>query len=94
MNKYLKRGIILIGTGIAFNLIGWLIKDSHSAPYGWAMILGTLLFGIGFIYSFYSFMRKIEYQGVKEERIVNEQAMQRREEEKREHEAEQIREAS
>ena len=36
--------------------------------YGWLMIAGVIMFGIGFVSIFYSFFRKVEAQGILEER--------------------------
>ena len=70
-NKYLRRGLWLLLFGITFNVVGWEIKTHEWGLYGWAMIIGTVLFGIGFIYIFYSFVRRIERQGIQEERAEN-----------------------
>lgn len=68
MNRFLKKGLILIVAGVALNVVGYLIKKNDWWHYGWAMIIGTVLFGIGFLLVFYSFVRKVEYQGLIEER--------------------------
>jgi F0F1-type ATP synthase assembly protein I len=63
-------GASLLLAGVAFNLVGWFIKVKDLGLYGWAMIIGTLLFGVGFLLIFYSLMRKVEYQGIVEERAA------------------------
>ena len=68
MNKYLKKGLAMLAGGVALNLLGYAIRENEWGPYGWAMILGTLLFGVGFLLAFYSFVRKVEYKGLTEER--------------------------
>lgn len=73
--KYLRRGLGLLLAGIAFNVLGWEIKTNEWGLYGWAMIIGTVLFGIGFLYVFYSFVRRIERQGIQEERAENAKKM-------------------
>jgi F0F1-type ATP synthase assembly protein I len=69
-NKYMRRGIGLLVSGVAFNLIGWFIKNRELGLYGWAMIIGTILFGIGFLLIFYSLVRKVERQAILEERAA------------------------
>lgn len=77
----MKRGLILVAVGIGLNLIGYSIKRNAFDDYGWAMILGTLLFGIGFVSIFYSFVRKVEYKGIIEERAVEAEKKEQRENE-------------
>jgi len=67
-NRFVKRGVIAFVAGIALNVIGYIMKDRGMDLYGWAMILGTILFGVGFLLIFYSLVRKVEYQGIIEER--------------------------
>lgn len=81
MNKYLKRGLILVVVGIGLNLLGYSIKQNAFDDYGWAMILGTILFGVGFVSIFYSFVRKVEYKGILEERAVEAEKKEQRENE-------------
>ena len=84
MNKYLKRGLFLIVSGVALNILGYVIKREEWGLYGWAMILGTILFGIGFLFAFYSVVRKVEYKGLKEERAAEaERKAQRKAERKK-----------
>lgn len=68
MNKYLKKGLFFLIPGIALNILGYIIKENEWGYYGWSMIIGTVLFGIGFLFVFYSFVRKVEYRGLIEER--------------------------
>jgi len=70
-NRFLKRGIILIVLGVALNIAGYFMMNSKEfTHYGWAMIAGTVLFGIGFLSFFYSFVRKVEAKGIIEERAA------------------------
>lgn len=56
--------------GIAFNALGWAIRVNDWGLYGWAMIIGTILFGLGFLSVFYGLVRKIERQSILEERAA------------------------
>lgn len=67
-NRFVKRGVIAFVAGIALNVIGYVMKDKGMDLYGWAMIFGTILFGVGFLLIFYSLVRKVEYKGIIEER--------------------------
>ncbi len=67
----MRRGLVLLVIGIAFNLLGWLIKVKTDGSYGWAMIIGTVLFGIGFLLILYSLIRKVERQAILEERAAD-----------------------
>ena len=78
MNKYMKRGLVLLIAGIALILLGYYLKDTELMKYGWAMIVGYLLFGIGVLYILYSLIRKIDRSAILEERAL--------EHEKQEHE--------
>ncbi|HEY0054831.1 MAG TPA: hypothetical protein VGB63_05700 [Pedobacter sp.] len=69
-NRFVRKGVISLIIGIALNILGYSLKDNGSEPYGWAMIAGTVLFGIGFLLIFYSLVRKVEYKGIKEEREI------------------------
>jgi hypothetical protein len=68
INKYLKRGIILSIAGIALILLGYYLKDTEVMKYGWAMIIGYIAFGLGFLYILYSLIRKIDRTAILEER--------------------------
>jgi len=69
MNRFLKRGLLGLVTGIALNIVGYIMKEHNMDYYGLLMILGVIFFGIGFIFTLYSFMRKVEAQGLMEERV-------------------------
>ena len=68
MNKYMRRGFWLVILGIAFVLLGYYLMDDGTFKYGWAMIAGVVVFGIGFLTIIYSLMRKIERKAILEER--------------------------
>ncbi len=68
MNRFLLRGILILVVGVLLNVLGFQLKDAELGPYSWAMIIGTLMFGIGFMNIFYSFVRKVEYKGLVDER--------------------------
>ena len=67
-NRFVKRGVIAFVAGILLNILGYILKANGSDLYGAAMLIGTILFGVGFLLIFYSLVRKVEYQGIKEER--------------------------
>ena len=68
INKYLKRGLLLSIAGIALILFGYYLKDTEMMKYGWAMIIGYIAFGLGFLYIVYSLIRKIDRRAILEER--------------------------
>ncbi|WP_256012843.1 signal peptidase [Desertivirga xinjiangensis] len=67
-NRFIRRGLLLLIAGIAFNVVGYIMKDHKMDYYGWLMIAGVIMFGIGFVSIFYSFFRKVEAQGIIEDR--------------------------
>lgn len=81
-NKFMNRGALLLLLGVVLNLLGWFIKDNDLGLYGWAMIIGTVLFGIGFLLVFYSLMRKVEYHGIVEDRAAEAEKIAEEKEEK------------
>lgn len=70
-NRFVKRGIIAFVAGVLLNIGGYALKANENDLYGYAMLIGTILFGVGFLLIFYSIVRKVEYQGIKEERAEN-----------------------
>lgn len=68
MNKFLKRGLILFIAGVGLILFGYYLKDTELMKYGWAMIIGYIAFGLGFLYILYSLIRKIDRRAILEER--------------------------
>lgn len=72
-NKYMRRGIWLILIGVAFNLLGYYLMEEDVFKYGWAMIIGTLTFGVGFLSILYSLIRKMDRRAILEERAAESQ---------------------
>lgn len=68
INKYMKRGLWLFLAGIGLIILGYYLKDTELMKYGWAMIIGYLAFGAGFMYIIYSMIRKIERRSILKER--------------------------
>lgn len=68
INKYMKRGLWLFLAGIGLIVLGYYLKDTELMKYGWAMIIGYLAFGAGFMYIIYSMIRKIERRSILKER--------------------------
>lgn len=69
-NKYMRRGIWLILIGVAFNLLGYYLMEEDVFKYGWAMITGTVAFGIGFLLILYSLIRKLDRKEILKERAA------------------------
>ncbi len=69
-NKYMRRGIWLLLVGIAFIALGYYLRSEQLFKYGWAMIAGTVFFGIGFLSIVYSLMRKMDRKAILEERAA------------------------
>jgi hypothetical protein len=68
MNRYLRNGLLLTFSGLALCLLGYYLMDGQVKLYKWIMGIGVILFGIGFLTVFYSFIRKIERQSLLEQR--------------------------
>ena len=64
------KGLLLLLLGVLFNILGYFIREKELGYYGWAMIIGTILFGIGFLLIVYSLVRKVERQAILEERAL------------------------
>lgn len=64
MNKYLKRGIGITLAGIALIVLGMYLKRVESSLYGITLIVGVVIFGVGFVTIVYSLIRKIERQSI------------------------------
>jgi F0F1-type ATP synthase assembly protein I len=63
----MRRGIILLILGVALNLLGYYLEE-ELLKYGWAMIIGVLAFGVGFLLIIYSLMRKIDRKSLLDDR--------------------------
>ncbi len=70
MNKYMRRGIWLILLGVAFIILGYYLMEEDIFKYGWAMIIGTIAFGVGFLYFLYSLIRKMDRRAILEDRAT------------------------
>lgn len=68
LNKYVLRGIVLLLLGIALNLLGYNLMEADEFKYGWAMLSGTIAFGVGFIMIVYGLIRKIDRKAILEDR--------------------------
>lgn len=75
-NKYMRRGALFLLAGIGLNLIGWFTEQKNLDIYKWEMIIGTLLFGIGFLLILNGLIRKVELQSIIEERTEEHQKME------------------
>ncbi|MBC8054774.1 MAG: hypothetical protein H7Y13_17080 [Sphingobacteriaceae bacterium] len=67
-NRFVRKGVLAFVAGIGLNILGYVMKSNGNDLFAWPMLLGTILFGIGFLLIFYSLVRKVEAQGIKEER--------------------------
>ena len=54
--------------GIAFNVLGYYLMEGEEFKYGWAMIIGTIDFGIGFLLLIYSLIRKLDRSALLKDR--------------------------
>ena len=68
LNKYMRRGIWLILIGVAFVLLGYYLMEEDVYKYGWSMIIGTVSFGVGFLYILYSLIRKMDRKAILDDR--------------------------
>ncbi len=68
LNKYMRRGIWLILLGVGFILLGYYLMEEDIFKYGWAMIIGTIAFGIGFLNIIYSLIRKMDRKAILDDR--------------------------
>ncbi|WP_188507704.1 signal peptidase [Parapedobacter pyrenivorans] len=68
MNKYLLRGLIGIIVGLACCIIGLFLMGQDRPLYKWAMVVGVIVFGMGFLTTLYSLIRKIERRSLLDER--------------------------
>ena len=80
----MKRGLILFVAGLGLILFGYYLKDTELMKYGWAMIIGYIAFGLGFLYILYSLIRKIDRQAIMEERADEADRVENEEETRKE----------
>lgn len=66
----MRRGLWLLLVGVAFNLLGYYLMEGDTFKYGWAMIIGTLAFGLGFLFVIYSLIRKMDRKALLKERAT------------------------
>lgn len=67
-NRYMRRGVALLLAGIALIILGYYLMNTEIMKYGWAMIIGYIAFGAGFMYIIYSLMRKLDRKSLLDER--------------------------
>ena len=67
----MRRGIWLILIGVAFNLLGYYLMEEDLLKYGWAMIAGTIAFGVGFLFVLYSLIRKMDRKAIMDGRAAD-----------------------
>ena len=80
----MKRGLILFIAGVGLILFGYYLKDTELMKYGWAMIIGYIAFGFGFLYILYSLIRKIDRRAILEERSDEAERIENEEETQKE----------
>lgn len=73
VGKYLFRGIGLALSGIALNLFSYYRLEETRPEHDWAMFIGTIAFGIGFVLIVYGLIRKIDRKSILEERAEAEE---------------------
>ena len=85
-NKFMSRGFLMIVFGIGLGALGYYLKNDTDFLYGWAMIAGVIIFGIGFLTVLYSLIRKVEAQSILEERAAEQEiAEQEKEKQNKSH---------
>lgn len=68
MNKYLLRGLILIGVAIGIGIWSVYLQEQELSYFRWPMIVAVVIFGVGFLLIVYSLIRKIERRSILNER--------------------------
>ncbi|HXI01006.1 MAG TPA: hypothetical protein VNI52_12120 [Sphingobacteriaceae bacterium] len=74
-NKFMSRGFMMIVFGIGLGALGYFLKNDTDYMYGWAMIAGVVIFGLGFLTVLYSLIRKVEAHSIIEERAAENEKM-------------------
>lgn len=69
----MSRGSLMIVFGIGLGSLGYFLKNDTDYMYGWAMIAGVVIFGVGFLVVLYSLIRKVEAQSIIEERAAEQE---------------------
>ena len=67
----MRKGVVLLLAGIGLIILGYYLMDTEIMKYGWAMIIGYIAFGSGFMYIIYSLMRKMDRKSILEERAAS-----------------------
>lgn len=68
MNKYFQRGLIYAIAGLGLCAGGYWLMDQEIDAYKWVMVVGVIVFGIGFLTITYRFIRKIERESILDDR--------------------------
>jgi len=69
----MRRGIWFILVGIAFNIHGYYLMKGDQFKYGWAIVIGTIAFGFGFLQVIYSLIRKMDRKAILKDRSETEE---------------------
>ena len=84
-NKFMSRGALMILFGIGIGAFGYFLKNDTDYMYGWAMIAGVVIFGVGFLTVLYSLIRKVEAQSILEDRAAEQELAEQDKDEKKAH---------
>ena len=68
MNKYLRKGLREIIIGVLFVILGYYLMEQRSNWYKLAMIIGVIIFSIGFLTLIYRMIRKVDRNAIIEMR--------------------------
>ena len=82
-NKFMSRGALMILFGIGIGAFGYFLKNDTDYMYGWAMIAGVVIFGVGFLTVLYSLIRKVEAQSILEDRAAEQELAEQDKDEKK-----------
>ncbi|MNK13671.1 hypothetical protein D3C87_317580 [compost metagenome] len=68
MNKYLRKGIREIIIGVVLVILGYYLMEQRSNWYKLAMLIGVIVFSIGFLTLIYRMIRKVDRNAIIEMR--------------------------
>lgn len=68
MNKYLRKGIREIIIGVILVILGYYLMEQRSNWYKLAMLIGVIVFSIGFLTLIYRMIRKVDRNAIIEMR--------------------------
>ncbi|MDM1296023.1 signal peptidase [Sphingobacterium sp. N143] len=68
MNKYLRKGLREIIIGVLLVVLGYYLMEQRSNWYKLAMLVGVIVFSIGFLTLIYRLIRKVDREAVIEMR--------------------------